>query len=78
MSPKRKAAESSPSAYVLASRPIRCPHCGEGVFRARDAQLNTAFATLLNLDWTDRSARILTCARCGRIQWFADPPTVSP
>lgn len=75
MSPKRKADKSTPSEFLLASRPIRCPHCGESLFRARDAQLNTAFTTLLNLDWTDRSARILICARCGQIQWFAEPPS---
>lgn len=74
MPPRHKAAKSGPSEFSVASRPIRCPHCGESRFRSRAAQLNTVFATLLNLDWTDRSATILTCARCGQIQWFADPP----
>jgi hypothetical protein len=38
------------------------------------AQLNTAGMTLLNLDWANRSATILACERCGRIEWFLQPP----
>jgi hypothetical protein len=44
---------------------------------SRTAQLNTAGLSFFNLDWANRSAATLTCAMCGRIEWFlADPEEV--
>jgi hypothetical protein len=42
-----------------------------------EAQLNTALATLIELDWLNNSAIILNCTACGQIQWFAVEPTRS-
>lgn len=60
--------------YSLDGKPVLCPHCHGTQFKADMAQLNTALATLLNLDWTNHSAVILICASCSRIQWFARQP----
>lgn len=60
--------------YTLAGKSILCPHCNGEEFEVGEAQLNTAFATLLKLDWTNKSATILTCASCGQIQWFQKQP----
>ena len=73
--PKREQASSVPAPHSLMTKPIVCPHCDGAEFTAGEAQLNTAVATLLNLDWTNRSATILTCSSCGQIQWFAQEPS---
>ena len=73
--PKRDQGDSVPAQYSLMAKPIVCPHCNAAEFTAGEAQLNTAVATLLNLDRTNRSATILTCASCGQIQWFAQEPS---
>ncbi len=43
-----------------------------------NVQLNTAGMTFLDLDWANRSATTLTCAECGRLQWFLQRPERSP
>jgi hypothetical protein len=65
---------SEPSEYSVAGRPVRCPHCGQGKFAPGSALLNTRGRTALNVDWADPSARILICAECGRIEWYASEP----
>ncbi len=66
--------ESELGQYSLEGKSIHCPHCNGSQFKVGEAQLNTAFATLLNLDWTNKSATILICASCGQIQWFDKQP----
>lgn len=66
--------ESEPGRFSLESKSVHCPHCGGADFKAGEAQLNTALATLFKLDWTNKSAAILICASCGQIQWFETPP----
>jgi hypothetical protein len=67
-----------PGQYSLAGKPVICPHCNCAEFKAGEAQLNTALATLLHLDWTNRSATILSCTSCGQIQWFEMQPSRVP
>jgi len=63
--------------YTVAGKGVTCAHCGADHFVEGKAQLNTAGMTFMNLDWADRSAAILTCTSCGRIEWFlADPEEV--
>ncbi|MDQ0192832.1 putative nucleic-acid-binding Zn-ribbon protein [Paenibacillus wynnii] len=45
-------------------------HCQYDKFEHGYAQLNTALLSFLNLDFANRSANILTCHRCGYVQWF--------
>ncbi len=60
--------------YTVADRPVKCQHCAQDRFVEGRAQLNSAGMTFMNLDWANRSAAILTCTACGRIEWFlADP-----
>ncbi|MEW5922315.1 MAG: hypothetical protein AB1796_15515 [Bacillota bacterium] len=68
-----KAAAASPDTkrYRAGGIAISCPHCQNDTFEKGAAQLNTAVATFLNLDWLNKSATILACLKCGRIQWFA-------
>jgi hypothetical protein len=67
---------AEPSAYSVAGRPVRCPHCGETKFAPARALLNTSLRTAFNFDWADPSATVLVCAECGRIEWFANEPEV--
>lgn len=50
---------------------MRCSQCGKEWFVLGNALLNTAGMSFLGLDWANRSAYTLTCARCGRIEWYA-------
>lgn len=67
-----KAAKESfgPTSYRAAGIQVVCPHCRNDVFEKGEAQLNTAAATFLNLDWLNKSATVLICTGCGYIQWF--------
>ncbi|ERI09873.1 hypothetical protein HMPREF0083_02042 [Aneurinibacillus aneurinilyticus ATCC 12856] len=59
-----------PGRYEVYGIVVTCPHCKHDRFQHGYAQLNTAFMTLLNLDFANRSAETLTCEQCGNIQWF--------
>jgi hypothetical protein len=65
---------SGPCEYQLVGQPVRCPHCAHQKFVSERALLNTTGRTFFNLDWTDPSAMTLICAKCGRIEWFAQAP----
>lgn len=60
--------------YEVENEPIVCPHCGGETFDCGEAQLNTSGMTFLGLDFLNRSVYALVCARCGRIEWFAQQP----
>jgi len=63
--------EKEPSPYfVVMGFPVKCSHCGSNEFYEREAQLNTAGMTFLNLDWANDSARVLVCKSCGKLEWF--------
>ena len=66
---------NEPTAYSVAGKPVRCPHCGGATFAPSSALLNTRGSTAFGVDWVDPSASILICAECGRIEWFAQEPT---
>lgn len=61
----------------MACKSVNCPHCQGAQFGAGEAQLNSAFATLIELDWLNKTAAILSCTACGQIQWFGVQPTRS-
>lgn len=56
--------------YEVAGRTVTCSHCGGQVFEKGDAQLNTAGATTLGIDWLNRSATVFSCKGCGHLEWF--------
>jgi predicted nucleic-acid-binding Zn-ribbon protein len=49
---------------------LKCQICGHDEFEKREAQLNTAAASFMNLDWLNKSAVCFVCDRCGYIHWF--------
>ncbi|CEH32509.1 hypothetical protein TS65_20400 [Aneurinibacillus migulanus] len=59
-----------PGQYEAHGIRVICPHCNHNQFDHGYAQLNTSLMTFFNLDFANRSAEILTCDRCGHIQWF--------
>lgn len=63
--------------FYAADKQVRCLHCGGESFSSRQVQLNTWFATFLNLDWLNRRATALECTACGQIQWFKQKPTTA-
>ena len=71
----RKSKEAVPGKYSLAGKTVQCLHCQGTEFSASEAKLNTTFMTLIELDWADKSATILTCTACGQIQWFGQQPS---
>lgn len=71
----RRSRKPDPGSYSLEGKLVHCPHCQGTQFIAGEAQLNTALATLIELDWMNKTATILTCTSCGRIQWFGVQPT---
>ena len=65
---------SGPGAFEVAGVQVKCAHCGGVSFDEGQALLNTPGLTLLNLDWANREAELLVCARCGHVEWFMQPP----
>jgi predicted nucleic-acid-binding Zn-ribbon protein len=63
-------AEKDPQEYEINGKSLECLVCGNRNFRQRLAQLNTAGATFLGLDWANQSAHCFVCAECGYIHWF--------
>lgn len=68
-------ADQDPQSYEIAGRPLRCVVCGHDQFRQRSAQLNTAGASFLGLDWANQSAWCFVCEQCGYIHWFLPTET---
>jgi uncharacterized protein len=64
----------APARYQAGGVPVRCTHCQTEMFKEREALLNTTGATLVNLDWLNKSGTALVCENCGLIQWFAKKP----
>lgn len=54
----------------VAGKDLRCQFCGYDGFLERRAQLNTALLSFLDLDWTNKSATVFACTRCGFLHWF--------
>lgn len=66
--------EMGPGRFQAAGRMIACTHCGADRFQDREAQFNTAGATVAGLDWMNKSGTALVCVSCGLVQWFAKAP----
>ena len=59
-----------PKPVVVKNKKLVCPVCGHSLFRETKAQMNTAMASLFDLDWANKSARCYVCAECGYVYWF--------
>ncbi|MBN2405459.1 MAG: DNA-binding protein [Coriobacteriia bacterium] len=60
--------------YRVAGIQVTCSHCGGQEFDTGSALLNTTGMTLLGLDWANRDASLLICAKCGHVEWFLAEP----
>lgn len=65
---------TGPARFQAAGIAVVCTHCRGEEFERREAQLNTAGMTFLDLDWMNRSGTALVCTNCGLIQWFGKTP----
>ena len=63
-----------PGRFQAGGIQVRCTHCKGETFEQREALLNTTGATLVNLDWLNKSGTALVCESCGLIQWFGKKP----
>ncbi len=63
--------------YEVVGKPVICGHCGNDRFAVRQAQLNTAMASFLDMDFLNKSAWVLTCVDCNRISWFGQEPAIA-
>ena len=62
--------------YEAEGKTVTCPHCGNIHFSEGTAMLNTPGLTFIGLDWANRSATVLICKQCSRIEWFLKKPKV--
>jgi predicted nucleic-acid-binding Zn-ribbon protein len=60
--------------YQVSGTKVKCSHCSSTRFSKRKAQLNTAGLTFLDLDWANKSATVLVCEACGKLEWFLSDP----
>lgn len=58
--------------YVVAGIPVICPHCKSTRFYEGDALLDDRAGSALGVEAFGNSATTLTCAYCGRVEWFTD------
>lgn len=63
--------------YRIGGKAIVCPQCGHNQFDLTLALLNTPGMTFFNLDWANRTATLLSCKQCGRIEWYLRQPEAS-
>lgn len=63
-----------PGQYKAGGRHVVCSHCMATSFSEHQALLNTTTATLMGMDWLDKSGTALICEQCGLIQWFGKKP----
>ena len=72
------ASQLGPAAFTAAEKLVSCPHCGGESFDERQAVVNTRGLTFFGLDWLDRGATVLSCTRCGLLQWYRVAPSRTP
>lgn len=59
-----------PDTVMVKNRKLFCPVCENDHFIETKAQLNTAVATLLDLDFVNKEATCFVCSECTYIYWF--------
>jgi predicted nucleic-acid-binding Zn-ribbon protein len=62
--------KKEPKSYEVLGKVLKCQVCGHDEFSKREAQLNTAGMSFVNLDWANASAVCFVCEQCGYIHWF--------
>ena len=64
----------STNTYRLQGKNVVCTQCGFDQFNQAMALLNTPGMTFMGLDWANRTATLLCCKQCGKIEWYLRPP----
>jgi len=64
--------DKEPQQVTIKGNKLTCTVCGHDIFKPRKAQLNTKAASLLNLDWANKSAQCYICNNCSHIEWFME------
>lgn len=62
----------SAKSYTAAGKLVTCSHCGGQHFKKREAQLNTALMSAMDLDCFNESAVALVCENRGHLEWFVN------
>lgn len=55
---------------MVKDRKLICPVCDRDLFIQTKAQLNTALASLFDVDFANKEATCFVCANCTYIFWF--------
>ena len=71
---RKPVSSAGPGQYAAGDKKIVCPHSGGDEFGKGKTMLNMTWMTIFNLEWANKSAIILACTRCGKIQWFLKEP----
>jgi len=59
-----------PETVLIKGNKLICPVCKNDQFIETKAQMNTALASLFDLDWTNKQARCFVCSECTYVYWF--------
>ena len=62
--------KEEPEPIEVLDKSLRCQVCSGETFYTRKAQLHTAFASFLDLEWIAPSCTCVICSRCGFVHWF--------
>jgi pyruvate-formate lyase-activating enzyme len=55
---------------MVRGKPLRCQVCQNDRFWQRNAQLHSAFATFLEVEWTSPTCTCVICSSGGYVHWF--------
>ncbi len=61
-----------PENIRVKGKQLKCRICDNTKFYTREAQLNTATLSFLDLDWANKSATCYVCSECTHIEWFLE------
>jgi predicted nucleic-acid-binding Zn-ribbon protein len=59
-----------PDTVIVKDKKLVCPVCENDQFIETRAQLNTAVASLFDVDFANKEARCFVCSDCTYIFWF--------
>ena len=62
--------KKKPDTVIVKDRKLVCPVCDHDQFIETRAQLNTALASLFDVDFANKEARCFVCSECTYIYWF--------
>lgn len=61
--------------YTIADKRISCSHCGtDTFFQMPNILLNTPGITFFGFDWANKTAFVLVCSKCSKLEWFLNQP----